>query len=212
MGSGGARMQSVLSRSSLIQTAAVLKVPPRNSHGSPDRFRGSTRSQLYDNTKHYLPFSLPMSQEYTVAFSRDCMACAFKTDWTQTDTRIQLSFVKPDPEEIFKYEKQCHSSHRIFCFAKYTLHSKPPLLILLLHLYLPQIIWTPLLIGFPWWLRQSRICFQCRKTWVWSLGWKHALEKEMATHSSILAWRIVWTKEPGGLQSMGSQRDGHTNY
>ena len=37
----------------------------------------------------------------------------------------------------------------------------------------------------------------------------HALEKEMATHSSVLAWRIPWTEEPGGLQSMGSQRVGH---
>ena len=35
------------------------------------------------------------------------------------------------------------------------------------------------------------------------LGWKNPLEKEMATHSNILAWRIPWTKEPGGLQSMG---------
>ena len=44
---------------------------------------------------------------------------------------------------------------------------------------------------------------------VWSLGWKDPLEKEMATHSSILAWEIPWTEEPGGLQYMGSQRDGH---
>ena len=43
-------------------------------------------------------------------------------------------------------------------------------------------------------------------TWVQSLGWKDPLEEGMATHSSILAWRIPWTKEPGGLQSMGSQR------
>ena len=40
-------------------------------------------------------------------------------------------------------------------------------------------------------------------------GWEDPLEKEIATHSSILAWRIPWTEEPGGLQSMGSQRDGH---
>ena len=39
-----------------------------------------------------------------------------------------------------------------------------------------------------------------------SLGWEDSLEKEMATHSSILAWKISWTEEPGGLQSMGSQR------
>ena len=42
-----------------------------------------------------------------------------------------------------------------------------------------------------------------------SLGWEDPLEKEMATHSSILAWKISWTEEPGGLESMGSQRVGH---
>ena len=41
------------------------------------------------------------------------------------------------------------------------------------------------------------------------LGWEDSLEKEMATHSSILAWEIPWTEEHGGLQSMGSQRVGH---
>ena len=49
-----------------------------------------------------------------------------------------------------------------------------------------------------------------RETWVPSLGWEDPLEKEMATHSSILAWRFPWTEEPGGLQPMGSQRIGHT--
>ena len=47
------------------------------------------------------------------------------------------------------------------------------------------------------------------ETWVRSLGWEDLLEKEMATCSSILAWRISWTEEPGGLLSMGSQRVGH---
>ena len=46
------------------------------------------------------------------------------------------------------------------------------------------------------------------ETWVRSLGWKDPLEEGMAPHSSILAWRIPWTEEPGGLQSMGSQRVG----
>ena len=41
---------------------------------------------------------------------------------------------------------------------------------------------------------------------VQSLGWEDPLEEDMATHSSILAWRIPWTEEPGGLQSMGSQK------
>ena len=47
------------------------------------------------------------------------------------------------------------------------------------------------------------------ETWVWSLGLEDPLEKEMATHSSTLAWRIPWREEPGRLQSMGSQRVGH---
>ena len=48
-----------------------------------------------------------------------------------------------------------------------------------------------------------------RETWAQSLGWEDPLEKEMATYSGILAWRIPWTGEPDGLQSMGSQRVGH---
>ena len=47
------------------------------------------------------------------------------------------------------------------------------------------------------------------ETWVQSLGWEDPLEEGVATHSSILAWRIPWTEEPGGLQSMGSHRVGH---
>ena len=48
-----------------------------------------------------------------------------------------------------------------------------------------------------------------QETWILSLCWEDPLEKEMATHSSILAWRIPWTEESGGLQSMGLQRVGH---
>ena len=49
-----------------------------------------------------------------------------------------------------------------------------------------------------------------RETWVRSLGQEDPLEKEMATHSSILAWGIPWTVEPGGLQSLGSQKSDTT--
>ena len=45
-----------------------------------------------------------------------------------------------------------------------------------------------------------------QETWVWSLGLEDALEKEMATLSSILAWEIPWTEEPGRLQAIGSQK------
>ena len=48
-----------------------------------------------------------------------------------------------------------------------------------------------------------------QETWVQSLDRKYPLEREMAIHSSILAWRILWTEEPGRLQSVGSQRVGH---
>ena len=48
-----------------------------------------------------------------------------------------------------------------------------------------------------------------RETQVQSLGWEDPLEKEMAIHSSTIAWKIPWTEEPGRLQSIGSQRAGH---
>ena len=48
-----------------------------------------------------------------------------------------------------------------------------------------------------------------RETWVQSVGQEDSLEKEMATHSSTLAWKIPWMEEPGRLQSVGSQRVGH---
>ena len=48
-----------------------------------------------------------------------------------------------------------------------------------------------------------------QETWILPLCWEDFLEKGMATHSSVLAWRILWTEEPGGLQSIGSQRVGH---
>ena len=59
-------------------------------------------------------------------------------------------------------------------------------------------------------LRNSlQLLLPMQGTWVRSLGWEDPLEKEMVTHSSILAWRIPWTEEPGRLQSTGSQRVGH---
>ena len=50
---------------------------------------------------------------------------------------------------------------------------------------------------------------EVQQTQVWSLGWEGPLEKKMATHSSILAWKIPWREEPGGLESMGSKRIRH---
>ena len=60
----------------------------------------------------------------------------------------------------------------------------------------------------PWWLRGQRVPAM-RETWDQSLGREDPQEKEMPTHSSILAWRIPWMEEPGGLQSVGLQRAGH---
>ena len=58
--------------------------------------------------------------------------------------------------------------------------------------------------GLPKWLSSKKKLPAVQETRVRSLGWEYPLEKEMATHSSILAWRIPWTAEPGRLQSMGS--------
>ena len=63
--------------------------------------------------------------------------------------------------------------------------------------------------GLPWWFSGKECVCQCRRRRVWSPGWEEPLEKEMATHSSILAWLIPWTQEPGGLQATGSKRVGH---
>ena len=51
-----------------------------------------------------------------------------------------------------------------------------------------------------------------QEMWVQSLGWENPMEMEWLTHSRILAWRILWTEEPGGLQSMGSQRVRHDTH
>ena len=66
--------------------------------------------------------------------------------------------------------------------------------------------------GPPWWHRDKMICLaiqETQETCFWSLDWEDHLEKVMATHSSILVWKIPWTKEPGRLQCVGSQRLGH---
>ena len=59
------------------------------------------------------------------------------------------------------------------------------------------------------WSRTHLPMQETQETWVQSLGGEDPLEEEMATHSSILAWKIPWTDKPGGLQSTGSQRVGH---
>ena len=56
----------------------------------------------------------------------------------------------------------------------------------------------------------QRIHLLTQEKQVLSLGWEDPLEEDMAAHSSILAWRVPWTQEPGGLQSMGSQRVTHS--
>ena len=63
----------------------------------------------------------------------------------------------------------------------------------------------PWLYGFPGGSVVKRIHLPMQETQVWSLGWEDPLEKEMAIHSSILAWDIPWTEEPGRLQSRGLQ-------
>ena len=63
-------------------------------------------------------------------------------------------------------------------------------------------------LGLPWWL-SGKESVPMQETWVQYLGWDDLLEKETATHSSILTWEIPWTEEPGRLHSMGSQRVGH---
>ena len=66
-----------------------------------------------------------------------------------------------------------------------------------------NVIW-----GLSCWfsIKKKKICLPVQERWVWSLGREDPLEKEMATHSSTLAWRIPWTMEPGRLQSLDSKK------
>ena len=66
-------------------------------------------------------------------------------------------------------------------------------------------------VGFPCdsVVKNLPVVQKVEEMWVQSLGQEDPLEQEMATHSSILAWKIPWAEEPGGLQSMGLQRVGH---
>ena len=65
-------------------------------------------------------------------------------------------------------------------------------------------LWAPLMVS-----QRIKNLALTQETWVRSLGQENPLEKGMVTHSSILAWRILWTEEPRRLQSTGSQRIGH---
>ena len=58
-------------------------------------------------------------------------------------------------------------------------------------------------------VKNSPAMQQTQETWVQSLGWEDSLEKEIAIHPNIVAWKIPWTEEPRGLQCMGSHRVGH---
>ena len=80
-----------------------------------------------------------------------------------------------------------------------TIHSHPIVIVLLFY-YKPEALWVSLV------AQQQRIHLLMQETWVQSLSWEDPLEKEMATHSSILAWEIPCTEEPGGLQFMGPQK------
>ena len=73
----------------------------------------------------------------------------------------------------------------------------------------PELLKELAILGFPGGASVKEPTCQCRRREGWSLGWEDPLEEGMASHSSILVWRIPWTEEPGGLQSMGSQGVGH---
>ena len=79
----------------------------------------------------------------------------------------------------------------------------------LLNLESQRLIYCTLKLGASLVAQRLKCLPAMRETWVRSLGWEDPLEKEMATHSSVLAWRIPGTGEPGGLPSMGSHRVGH---
>ena len=81
-----------------------------------------------------------------------------------------------------------------FSLSKFTLYTSPS----------KQLQYNLETWGLPWWLSEKRNCLPVLETQVQSLDWEDPLEKEMATHSSMLAWEVLWAEEAGGLQFMGS--------
>ena len=100
----------------------------------------------------------------------------------------------------------CHRDISSFLFSYKQIKSKVLHLIFICILS-PQIVFGIFSKGLPWWLSGRKSTCQFRRLgfnpWV---RMRNGIEKEMATHSSILAWKIPWTEERGGLQAMGSQK------
>ena len=105
---------------------------------------------------------------------------------------IKVCLIKYDPLSFTNVETEAHKSLNLMC--------KLPYLVTLD----PRLSHQASLVA---WMVKNLLTIP--ETWVLFLGQEDPLEKGMATHSSILAWRIPWTEEPGGLQSMGSLRGGH---
>ena len=92
---------------------------------------------------------------------------------------------------------------------------------ILYHWVTREALWLIFYLCWSYFFRLITVVCSCilffflAEDWVQSLGWENPLEKEMANHSSVLAWKVPWTEEPGGLQSLWSHRVGHnwaTNY
>ena len=84
----------------------------------------------------------------------------------------------------------------VVCYCDLNLHT----------LYYCWFVWVPM----AQWVKNLPAMQETKEMWVPSLGWEDTLEEEMATHSSILAWKIPWTEAPGGLQSMGRKESNMT--
>ena len=143
----------------------------------------SNESALHIRRPKYLSFSFSIgpSSEYSGLIS-------FRMDWLHLLASLMAllwtSTAVPSLSELSSEEQ-----HQADCLVG-------PFVSLLCH-------------SFDWWLRVIKKPPAMHLTQVRSLGPEDSLEKEMATHSRILTWRIPWTEEPGGLQSMGSQRVRH---
>ena len=77
------------------------------------------------------------------------------------------------------------------------------------HIWVTELTELVLIKRLLWWFTCLKIHLQSRKTWIQSLGWEAPLGKKMATYSSVPAWEIPWTEQPGGLQSMESHSVRH---
>ena len=155
-------------------------------------------SMMRETRVRFLGWEDPLEKEMAIHSS----TIAWKIPWTEEPGRLQsMGSQRVGHDWATSCSHSC--SDIIYLLNRNVYPNSLPSFYMVMHLFLS---WK-LSLGFSGDANGKEPACQWRRhneTWVWSPGWEDPLEEAMATHSSILGWRIPWTEYPGGLQSIGS--------